>query len=205
MRPLKTLFGLLCIGMLSACGSLFTADQQATTEIKEAKVNRNLGNIERDTNELANELFAGMGKHRGARYAIAGFVPVTSMVYNSKDQNPLMLLGQQLEQGLMTEANRRGFTTRDYKLTNGIVMGKYSDKALSRDLDLISSQVEADFYITGTITEQQGGAIVNARVINADNKDVVGAATRFFPNQLFWGAERVTTRGGMLYRSDSHF
>ena len=49
---------------------------------------------------------------------------------------------------------------------------------------------------------QQSGAMVNARVINARTKDVVAAATRFFPEGLFWDEEKVTTRNGRLYRNE---
>jgi TolB-like protein len=58
-----------------------------------------------------------------------------------------------------------------------------------------------DFYITGTLVYQQEGAIVNARVVNARNKDVVAAATRFFPAELFWQREQITNRNGMIYRT----
>lgn len=161
-----------------------------------------LGNAELYTFNLAQELFSNMQSDRQYRYAVAGFVPVTSMQTNLKEQGPLMLLGHQLEQGLITEAVRRGFVAQDFKATKSIIMTDSYDRALSRDLNHLSELQNVDYYITGTISPQQNGAMVNARVINVRNKDVVAAATSFFPSDLFWEREQVTVRHGQLYRTE---
>ena len=164
-----------------------------------------LGNIEYHTSVFADELFANFrhSKKRGQyRFAVAGFVPVMHMQFNDKTQHPLMLLGHQLEQGLMTEAARRGFITHDYKVTNDIIIESTSDRVMSRNIEeLYKHNLGVDFYVSGTITEQQSGAVVNARVVHVKTKDVVAAATKFFPAELFWKEEAVTTRGGMIYRT----
>lgn len=112
-----------------------------------------------------------------------------------------MLLGHQLEQGLITEAVRRGYVAQDFKATSAIIMTDSYDRALSRDLNHLSELQNVDYYITGTISPQQNGAMVNARVINVRNKDVVAAATSFFPSDLFWEKEQLTMRNGQLYRT----
>lgn len=160
-----------------------------------------LGNIELHTHQLANELFAGMRFNRNARYAVVGFVPVDTMMFNPEHQHPLMLLGHQLEQGMMTEASRIGIVTQEFKLSNDIMINEVSDRVLTRDVDKLSGVEAVDFYITGTLVYQQEGAVVNARIINARSKEVVSAATRFFPAELFWQREQVTTRGGKIYRT----
>ncbi len=164
-----------------------------------------LGNIEYHTSVFADELFANFRhskKQAQYRFAVAGFVPVVHMKFNNKAQHPLMLLGHQLEQGLMTEASRRGFITQDYKITNDIIIDSTSDRVMSRNIEeLYKHNLGVDFYVSGTITEQQNGAIVNARVVHVKTKDVVAAATKFFPSELFWKEEKVTTRGGLIYRT----
>ena len=42
-------------------------------------------------------------KARHARYAVTGFVPVGTMQFDAQEQRPLMMLGHQLEQGLITD------------------------------------------------------------------------------------------------------
>jgi len=169
--------------------------------VSNKQVQTNLGNAELYTFRLAQELFANMQSDKQYRYAVAGFVPVATMQHELNQQGPLMLLGHQLEQGLITEAVRRGFVAQDFKASNAIIMTDTFDRALSRDLSHLSELQNVDYYVTGTITAQQNGAMVNARVINVRNKDVVAAATSFFPADLFWEKEQVSLRNGQLYRS----
>lgn len=167
-----------------------------------------LGNIEYHTSVLADELFANLRQVKNRqdyRFAVAGFVPVKTLQNDANQQHPLMLLGHQLEQGLMTEAARRGYITQDYKVTNDIIIEGDADRVMSRNIEqLKSSGLGVDFYISGTVTEQEKGAIVNARVIHVKTKDVVAAATKFFPSTLFWSKEKVTTRNGMIYRTSAN-
>jgi len=166
-----------------------------------------LGNIELHTYALAQELFENFeAKYASAHnysYAVATFVPVAQLKYQPDQQHPLMLLGHQLEQGMITEASRRGYIPQDFKITNDIIIEKHADRVLSRNVDDLSAIRRVDFYISGTVVEQASGAIVNARIIQVDSKAVVAAATKFFPDNLFWREQKVTTRNGMLYRQDA--
>lgn len=192
----------LVCGTVSGCQTNLAADQQrAQAQAKQVDASP-LGNVEYYTYVLANELFEGVRPDSQARYAVAGFVPADTMVYNGKDQRPLMMLGHQLEQGLITEATKRGFTTQEFKVTNDILIGDDNDRVFSRNIDQLSNIERVDFYVTGTLVYQQSGAMVNARIINVRNKQVVAAATRFFPGELFWENEQVTSRNGRLYRTE---
>lgn len=162
-----------------------------------------LGNVEVYTFELANELFAGVQPVRQATYAVSGFVAVDSLNATAQ-QHPLMLLGQQLQQGMITEASKRGFRTFELALAKNILMGERYDKILTRDVDQLNDVVNVDYVITGTMLFQEAGAIVNARLVNVRNNQVISAATRYFPGTLFWQQEQVTTRDGRLYRLNTH-
>ncbi|GAA0858432.1 FlgO family outer membrane protein [Aliiglaciecola litoralis] len=187
---------------LNGCSSLYSETPLQTSEQPELEIPA-LGNVEYHTSQLANELFSMIRADRDYRYAVVNFVPVTSLKYNRNHQHPLMLLGHQLSDGLITEANRRGFITQDYKITNDILITGDAEYAISRDVSRLAPLQNVDFYIAGTITEQQEGAIVNARIVHVESKDVVASATKFFPAELFWQREKVTTRGGMIYRTDT--
>lgn len=184
---------------VSGCSSSQTTSQRTQPEMQVASA---LGNVEYHTYLLANELFADVTPSRQYRYAVVGFVPVDTMKYDPNHQQPLMMLGHQLEQGMITEASKRGFSTKEFKLSNDIIVSEQSDQILTRDIDRLSAIEVVDFYITGTLVYQESGAVVNARIVNARSKDVVAAATRFFPADLFWQEEQVTTRNGKLYRTE---
>ncbi|NMH61297.1 FlgO family outer membrane protein [Alteromonas ponticola] len=212
-RKFKNLFlvkaGVLSMLALSGCG-LFpdaTSAKPAPVPTQKAVTPSGeplsaLGNVEYYTFTLANELFANVRPSRQVRYAVTGFVPVTTMAYNDADQHPLMLLGHQLEQGLVTEATKRGFLAQEYKLTNNIIMSDHAERVLTRNIDQLSAIERVDYYITGTVVKQESGAMVNARIIDANSKEIISAATRFFPAEVFWQKEHVTTRNGRLYRSE---
>lgn len=188
----------LLISSISGCANLLSQFTHNETPVKPTA----LGQSEQYTAMLAEALFSTLTTDRQYRYAVAGFVPVTSMRSDLSEQGPLMLLGHQLEQGLITEAVKRGFVAQDFKASNSLIMNDSSDRALSRNLNHLSELQSIDYYITGTITEQQNGAMVNARIINVRNKDVVAAATRFFPADLFYTNEQVSLRNGQLYRAE---
>lgn len=195
---LLCLLSIAVLTSLSGC-TLTRAEKEANTTLSAS----NLGKAEEYTNELADELFAALLPDRQYRYAVAGFVPVDSLQHDHKLQGPLMHLGHQLEQGLTTEAVKRGFIAQDFKVANGIIIDNLSDRVFSRNVDNLTSVQAIDFYISGTITQQSSGAMVNARVIDARTRDVIAAATQFFPDDLFWPGEKVSTRNGRLYRSES--
>ncbi|WP_100642878.1 FlgO family outer membrane protein [Alteromonas facilis] len=199
-RELRSLLlGALALTSVVACSQT----PEVVNSDTEPRVSKALGNVELHTHQLANELFSGFKGNRNSRYAVVGFVPVDSLKYDESSQHPLMYLGHQLEQGMITEASRRGLIAQEYKLSSDILINDNSDRVLTRDIERLTASNSVDFYITGTLVYQQEGAIVNARIINAQSKDIVAAATRFFPSELFWQREQVTTRNGMLYRTEA--
>lgn len=195
---LGKLVGMLAVSAVAGCAT--PSAEIVSGSVTLSPTANQLGNIEYHTAELASELFANLPVAKQYRYAVAGFVPVKSLRFDGMEQHPLMLLGHQLEQGMMTEANRRGLITKDFKVTDGIVMEPMADRVFSRNVAQLGEQQKVDFFISGTITEQQEGAIVNARIVHVQSKDVVAAATKFFPAGVFWDRESVTSRNGMLYR-----
>lgn len=194
-----TLVTTLAAGLLAGCSSAPPVMEMTNEQVPVPA----LGNVEYHTYVLANELFANVRPARQTRYAVTGFVPVDTLTYDDSFQHPLQLLGHQLEEGLLTEATKRGFTTQEFKLSNDIIVGEKSDRSLTRDIEQLSALERVDFFITGTLVYQQEGAMVNARIINVRTRDVVAAATRFFPAELFWLDEQVTTRNGRLYRTEN--
>lgn len=201
----------LCMAFLMlGCGTTKKAPQ-TVVKMQPAKVSQQatptaLGNVEFHTSEFADELF-GTFRYRAKarnqfRFAVATFVPVDSLQVNPNHNHHLELLGHQLEQGMMTELARRGYIAQDYKATNDIIIEDTADRVFSRNVDeLYAHHHNIDFYLSGTISETEKGAIVNARIIHVETKDVVAAATRYFPAELFWSEGKVTTRGGMIYRT----
>lgn len=207
-RLILRLLGLaLMLASLTACvltPSDHVADLHPWQQVTEAELQTK---VDYHTAQLADQLFSTFRfsnfPKEQFRFAVATFVPVEMMQTDSEQQGPLRLLGHQLEQGMMTELARRGYIAQDYKATNNLIIEEKSDRVFSRNVDdLYKNHREVDFYLSGTLTEAEQGVIANARIIHVDSKDVVAAATRFIPDNVFWQAEKVTTRGGRIYRSE---
>lgn len=207
---LKLSIRLLGLAFMLVTMTACTLQKQVKPELTAAWENLPAGEsqqrIDFHTAQLAQQLFdtfrySNLPKEQ-FRFAVATFVPVESLKTDSMTQGPLRLLGHQLEQGLMTEFAMRGYIAQDYKATNNIIIEEKSDRVFSRNVDeLYKHHHDIDFYVSGTLTESEKGVMANVRIIHVDSKDVVAAATRFIPDTVFWEAEQVTTRGGMIYRS----
>ncbi|MFC3094939.1 hypothetical protein DRW07_17490 [Alteromonas sediminis] len=206
MRPLftsmATFVSWFCLFVvvwgLLGCASQEDMNLQAATSSRDPVPP--LGNVEYHTFQLANELFSQVQPARQTRYAVVGFVPIPTHKFDADNNHPLQLLGHQIREGMITEATKRGFTAQEFLISSDIKLTAVDDRVLSRSVDELSNVQRVDYYITGTILHQQEGAVVNARIVHVRNKEVVAAATRFFPGTLFWREEQVTTRQGRLYR-----
>ena len=200
MASAKWASGLIVLMLLSGCASQNTTGLTAGVSANDPVPP--LGNAEYHTYQLANELFAQVRPARQTRYAVVGFVPIPSHKFEANNHHPLQLLGHQVREGLITEATKRGFTAQEFLISSDIKLTAVDDRVLSRSVDELSEVQRVDFYITGTILHQEEGAVVNARIVHVRSKEVVAAATRFFPGTLFWREEQVTTRHGRLYRME---
>ena len=203
---LRMLATTLLLMSLCACVVHQKLTDRQVKMMQPAQVKKTKVSLKKHTARLAKELFESFmyaeQQNQQYRFAVATFVPVESMRADSKNLGPLRLLGHQLEQGMMTELAARGYVAQDYKATNSLIIDASSDRVFSRSIDELSKyHRDVDFYLSGTLTEAEQGVIVNARIIHVDSKDVLAAATRFIPDTVLWGAEQVTTRGGMIYRS----
>ncbi|MBO1255112.1 hypothetical protein J3L16_05350 [Alteromonas sp. 5E99-2] len=199
-KPSILLVSLLCL--LGGCANSDDEISEARSK-RQVKAHPALGNVELYTHKLANELFAQSSPSRQSRYAVVGFVPLAEQVYNGESHHPLQLLGHQLKEGITTEAAKRGYITQEFLLSDDIRVTADSDSILTRNVEALSDIRRVDFFITGTVLNQELGAIVNARIIHAQTKEVVAAATTFFPAELFWQTESVTSRNGRLVRTQS--
>jgi TolB-like protein len=109
-----------------------------------------------------------------APVAVASFV-------NLKDLESTNWLGNQLSESFVHELQRHGLLIVDFKTTGHIRVTKDGDYVLSRDWQELPERQIIDYVVTGTMIEQAGGVIVNARMIGIESKVVVATAQAFIP------------------------
>lgn len=154
------------------------------------------------TQRVANQLFGSILTLKpNAGIAIGTFTQIDTLTLNDSANHPLRLLGLQLEEGMMTEAIAQGLKVIEYKTREKLTIKTDQDLMLSRDVKQLRASQQVQYFLTGTLTEQESGVVVNARLIDTDNNQVVAAATDYVPLNTLWSNNKVQLKQNLIYRS----
>ena len=150
---------------------------------------------------LARQLFDTSNYFDISRPVIIGtFVPADTL--NEDPNNSLKAHGLQLQESFMTYATQAGLKVIEFKALSEVVLMRSTDKTLSRELPQLNNRVKADYLLTGTYTQQQGNLLVNVKLINLLDKNLIAAATDTISLRTMWGHTKVTMQGDKLYRGE---
>ncbi|WP_428775392.1 FlgO family outer membrane protein [Vibrio sp.] len=132
-------------------------------------------------------------------------IAVTSFV-DLQDMDATNWLGNSVSEGFIHQFQRRGFKVVDFKTTGSIQVTQQGDFAFSRDWKNLAKEQEIQYILTGTMLRQEGGVLVNARVVGMQSRVVVATAQGFLPADRI-GRDLDTlnsmrTEDGVLIRSD---
>ena len=113
-------------------------------------------------------------------------------------------LGNQLSESFIHELQRHGMIVVDFKTTGHIRVTKDGDYVFSRDWKELPERQIIDYIVAGTMMKQEGGIIVNARMIGMQSRVVVATAQSYIPNWVLGDAltknENVHIKDGMIIR-----
>ncbi|WP_206484860.1 FlgO family outer membrane protein [Thalassotalea sp. G2M2-11] len=129
--------------------------------------------------------------------AVASFVDL-------KDLESTNWLGNQLSESFIHELQRHGLIIVDFKTTGHIRVTKDGDYVFTRDWKELPERQIIDYVVTGTMMKQDGGILVNARMIGMQSRVVVATAQSFIPNWIVGEElnrmENVRMKDGMIIR-----
>lgn len=132
-------------------------------------------------------------------------IAVTSFV-DLQDMDTTNWLGNSVSEGLIHQFQRRGFKVVDFKTTGTIQVTRQGDFAFSRDWKDLAQEQEIQYVLTGTMLRQEGGVLVNARVVGMQSRIVVATAQGFLPADRIGRdldtLNTIRTQDGVLIRSD---
>ena len=156
------------------------------------------------TKNLADNLFAQIPAEETItqtlpRIAVASFVPLNKLSLVDADDAEKQLANQ-LSESMLAHARVRGFKVYDYRLRQQLQLADDHEQILSRQLADIGPNSEADTMLVGTYTNMEDGVMLNARLIQLQNKQVLAAASGYVPANVFWSRQQVSKRGDKLYR-----
>ncbi|WP_286233317.1 FlgO family outer membrane protein [Thalassotalea sediminis] len=130
-------------------------------------------------------------------------VAVASFVHLA-DLESTNWLGNQLSESFVHELQRHGLIVVDFKTTGHIRVTKEGDYVFSRDWKELPERQIIDYVVTGTMMKQNGGVMVNARMIGMQSRVVVATAQSFIPEWVIGDelqrSENVKIKDGMILR-----
>jgi len=134
--------------------------------------------------------------------AVGTFGRIDSLSLGANDSVALRTLSMQIQEGLKIQLARKQIRVIEYRLRNTIALKAGQDVMLSRELSQIQQHHDIDYFLTGTLTEQPNGVIVNAQLVHVQSKQIVAAATQAVPASYWHGASASSISNHMIYRGD---
>lgn len=132
-------------------------------------------------------------------------IAITSFV-DLQNMDATNWLGNSVSEGFIHQFQRRGFKVVDFKTTGSIQVTQQGDFALSRDWQDLAQEQQIQYVLTGTMLRQEGGVLVNARVVGMQSRVVVATAQGFLPadriDRDLDTLNSIRTQDGVLIRSD---
>lgn len=111
-----------------------------------------------------------------SRVAVASFVGLNKLEESDA-------LGLALAENMMHEMHVRGFAVVDFKTRDGIKVRQGGDFVFSRDVLQLRQQYNIHYFLSGTVNRNADGAVINARLIQADTGTVVSTAQGYISNR----------------------
>lgn len=193
----------LSAAILAGCSS-FSSEPDTTRPKEFYAPQLHKDSVHYYSQRIASQLYHSLRRiNSPTRIAVGTFTPVNTLVADPNKASPTFLLGQQLQESLMTASVHYGFTLVEFRAQQNISINENSDLMLSRQLHQLTEKQNIDYFITGTLTEQEQSVVVNARLIDVRKQHVIAAATDYVPNNIFWSSEKVKLRQSDLYRSQN--
>lgn len=195
---MKKKFPLLIV--LSSLFILSCADRVNGIHYDGSKTEEGL-KLNRMVSDMADRLFVTKvpGNNVLRPIAVASFVDLKTL-------DTTNALGEQLAEDFIHELHRRGEVVLDYKVTGHIRVTPDGDFTMSREWTELSKRIPAARILTGTMSKNKMGVVLNMRVINMRNRMVEATAQGFVPNELllsqFEQKPVVLVTKGMVVRGD---
>lgn len=132
-------------------------------------------------------------------------IAVTSFV-DLQNMDTTSWLGNSVSEAFIFQLQQRGFKIVDFKTTGSIRVTQQGDFALSRDWQDLAQEQQVTYVLTGTMLRQEGGVLVNARVVAMRSRIVVATAQGFLPADRIGRdldtMNTIRTEDGLIIRSD---
>lgn len=154
------------------------------------------------TLNLANQLYQGeAGRLRNSNIAVMSFTMATDLGQKTAAQQSSGL-SQQIQESLITQMTQLGYSIVEHRMSDSITVSEQHEDMLTRNLSNLRARQNIDYVILGTITRQEHANMINARLVNVLNGQVISAAFTEVPINVMWTDEKIQMRNNKLYRAE---
>mgnify|MGYP000106098840 FL=1 len=154
------------------------------------------------TLNLANQLYKGeAGRLRNSNIAVMSFTMATELGQKTAAQQSSGL-SQQIQESLITQMTQLGYSMVEHRLSDSITVSEHHEDMLTRNLSNLRTRQNIDYVILGSITRQEHANMINARLVNVLNGQVISAAFTEVPINVMWTDEKIQMRNNKLYRAE---
>ena len=108
-------------------------------------------------------------------------IAVTSFVDLDASLTTASQLGNQLSETFIHQLQKFGYSAVDFKPANLITVNKQGDFAFTRNTRKLAGTNIASHVLSGTLIYRADGVVINARVINIENKRLAASSRTFIP------------------------
>ncbi|NWO02240.1 MAG: hypothetical protein HLX52_04665 [Idiomarinaceae bacterium] len=109
-------------------------------------------------------------------------------------------LSHQLSESIYAHFKERNLSLVEFRAQNYISIGEEGSTILSRDVETLEQHPEVDWVLVGTLSRKDAGTMVNLRIIDRRNQEVLAAANRYVPKHLYWPNKQAELVNGRLQR-----
>ncbi len=128
-------------------------------------------------------------------------VAVASFVDLNSNLNQTNILGNQLAESFITELQEFGIPVLDIKTTQSIHVGPSGDFVFSRSLKELNNNPGVKYVLSGTMTYNDAGVILNVRMVDLASKLVVASSKGFVPQFVVNSLLPAGMRDGIVLNS----
>lgn len=125
-------------------------------------------------------------------------IAVTSFVNLDNNLQTTSIFGNQLAESFISELQEFGLSVVDYKHTGAIRVTDKGDFSFSRDRSELSNYPAIEYVLSGTLTYNNRGVIINARLVGNESKVVVATAKGFIPHFVVNSLYSSKRRDGVM-------
>lgn len=115
-------------------------------------------------------------------------IALTSIV-DLKDHQITNWLGQTISEQFIHELHVRDIKIVDFKLTGNIQLTPEGEFALTRDWKKLNKNIDVRRILTGTMSNNDEGIMLNVRIVNIDTSIVESTSSAFIPGNMFIGGD----------------